>query len=115
MSAWAVTGRRCDMTSAQAATIPPRESARTIRHEMRSDSICVLTLDRPGSSANFLDRRALEELAEELDFVEETAGLRGVVFVSAKRSIFVAGADLNSMRPEAPPALWRELIEFGQR
>jgi 3-hydroxyacyl-CoA dehydrogenase/enoyl-CoA hydratase/3-hydroxybutyryl-CoA epimerase len=82
---------------------------------LRSDGICVLTLDRPGSSANFLDRRALGELAEELDLIESAPGLRGVIFISAKRSIFVAGADLNSMRPESPPAVWRELIEFGQQ
>jgi 3-hydroxyacyl-CoA dehydrogenase/enoyl-CoA hydratase/3-hydroxybutyryl-CoA epimerase len=102
------------MNAAPSAPTVPREAARTIRREMRSDGICVLTLDRPGSSANFLDRLALGELADELGFVESSAEVRGVIFVSAKRSIFVAGADLNSMRPESPPAVWRELIEFGQ-
>ena len=103
------------MSAAPSTTTLTRDTARTLRQEVRSDGICVLTLDRPGSSANFLDRRALAELAEELDSVESTADLRGVIFISAKRSIFVAGADLNSMRPESPPAVWKELIEFGQQ
>jgi 3-hydroxyacyl-CoA dehydrogenase/enoyl-CoA hydratase/3-hydroxybutyryl-CoA epimerase len=103
------------MTAAQSATIDPPEATRTIRHEVRRDGICVLTLDRPGSSANFLDQRALEEMAEELDFLEGMTELRGVVLISAKRSIFVAGADLNVMKAEAPAGQARKLIELGQR
>src|SRR6476620_1290831 len=60
---------------------------RTVRRSMREDGICVLTLDRPGSSANVFDRRALTELGEELDFVESAVDLKGLIIVSAKKTI----------------------------
>jgi len=85
---------------------------RTVRRSVREDGICVLTLDRPGSSANVFDRRALTELGEELDFIESAVDLKGLIIVSAKKTIFVAGADLKSIseHPEDAPAL----VELGQ-
>src|SRR3954451_3825560 len=70
---------------------------RTVRRSVREDGICVLTLDRPRSSANVFDRRALTELGEELDFIESAVDLKGLIIVSAKKTIFVAGADLKSI------------------
>jgi len=85
---------------------------RTLRRTVREDGICVLTLDRPGSSANVFDRRALTELGEELDFVESAPALKGLIIISAKKTIFVAGADLKSIseHPEDAP----DLVELGQ-
>jgi 3-hydroxyacyl-CoA dehydrogenase/enoyl-CoA hydratase/3-hydroxybutyryl-CoA epimerase len=87
---------------------------RTVRHTVRPDQICLLTFDRPGSAANILDQRTLAELNEELDFIERQPQLRGVVLTSAKRSIFIAGADLNMLGEEVPNEAARKLIEFGQ-
>ncbi len=92
----------------------PEQSRRTIQHSVRDDQICVLTFDRPGSAANIFDRRTLTELGEELDFIAGTPQLRGVIITSAKRSIFIAGADLNMMGENASPQDVRELIELGQ-
>jgi 3-hydroxyacyl-CoA dehydrogenase / enoyl-CoA hydratase / 3-hydroxybutyryl-CoA epimerase len=89
---------------------PPR----TVRHTVRPDQICLLTFDRPGSAANILDQRTLAELNEELDFIERQPQLRGVVLTSAKRSIFITGADLNMLGEEVPNEAARKLIEFGQ-
>ena len=33
------------------------------------EDICILTFDRPGSSANIFDRATLEELNRHLDFI----------------------------------------------
>ncbi|HEV2455332.1 MAG TPA: hypothetical protein VGY98_13795, partial [Verrucomicrobiae bacterium] len=69
----------------------------TFHRTIRDDGICLLTLDRAGSSANIFDPATLEELRAELDFIESQSGkLKGVVFASAKRSIFIAGLDLKS-------------------
>src|SRR6266849_1188611 len=77
--------------SATAAIDPPQ---RTIQRSIRDDQICVLTFDRPGSSANIFDLRTLKETAGELDFVAGAEELKGLIIISAKRSIFIAGADL---------------------
>jgi 3-hydroxyacyl-CoA dehydrogenase/alkylation response protein AidB-like acyl-CoA dehydrogenase/enoyl-CoA hydratase/carnithine racemase len=74
----------------------------------------VLTFDRPGSAANIFDPRTLNELSEELDFIAGAPQLRGVVLTSAKRSIFIAGADLKMMSDNASPHDVRDLINLGQ-
>ncbi len=87
---------------------------RTIHRTVRDDGVCVLTFDRPNSSANIFDRATLEELRQELDFIESAPQIKGVVLVSAKRSIFIAGLDLKTMGENPPLAGVREVIEFGQ-
>ena len=97
-------------TSAQ--TVEP--SRRTIQRSVRDDGICVLTFDRPGSSANIFDQRTLIELGEELDFVAASPQLKGLIITSAKRSIFIAGLDLTMVNQDASPDDVRKLIELGQ-
>ena len=97
------------------ATSPAAAAAeKTIRLVVRADGIGVLTFDRPGSSANIFDLRTLEELAQELEFIERQTELKGVIFISGKRSVFIAGADLNAMRKVASSDDARVLIERGQ-
>jgi 3-hydroxyacyl-CoA dehydrogenase/enoyl-CoA hydratase/3-hydroxybutyryl-CoA epimerase len=93
---------------------PVGNSPRTIHRMVRDDGVCVLTFDRPNSSANIFDRATLEELREELDFIESAPQINGVVLVSAKRSIFIAGLDLKTIGENPPLAGVREVIEFGQ-
>jgi 3-hydroxyacyl-CoA dehydrogenase/enoyl-CoA hydratase/3-hydroxybutyryl-CoA epimerase len=87
---------------------------RTVHLAVRDDNIAVLTFDRPNSSANLLDARTLDELDEELAFVERQTQLKGVVLTSAKHSIFIAGLDLTALREDASMADVRALIERGQ-
>lgn len=86
----------------------------TIHRTVRDDGICVLTFDRPDSSANVFDRVTLEELSRELDFIAGNPDIKGLVLVSAKKSIFIAGLDLHSINVDAPLADVRKLLEFGQ-
>ena len=90
------------------------DELRNIRRVMRDDGICVLTFDRPGSSANIFDRATLEELRQELDFIGDTPEVKGLILISAKPTIFIAGADLRRMTEGTPLAETRELLEFGQ-
>jgi len=85
---------------------------RFINRRVTDDRICVLTFDRPDSSANVFDRATLLELDDHLSFVESEQ-LRGVVLHSAKDSIFIAGADLHSLADARPDDL-SALIELGQ-
>lgn len=88
--------------------------ARPIHRHIMPGRICVLTFDRAQSSANVFDCATLWELDRHLDFVEREPGLRGLVFVSGKKSIFIAGADLHAVSEMQPEAL-REFARLGQR
>ena len=68
-----------------------------IRREVGDDHVCLLVFDRPESGANIFDAVTLDELNEHLDSVENDASLRGLIVASAKKSIFVAGADLKTL------------------
>ena len=86
-----------------------------IRREIGDDRICLLTFDRPESSANIFDAATLDELNEHLDFVENEASLRGVIIASAKKSIFIAGADLKTLVQQAREGEMRGFISKGQQ
>ena len=94
--------------------LPPAAAEKTVHLAARDDGICLVLFDRPGSSANIFDLRTLDELAQELEFIERQTELKGVIFVSNKRSVFIAGADLNAMLKVASPDDARGLIERGQ-
>jgi 3-hydroxyacyl-CoA dehydrogenase/enoyl-CoA hydratase/3-hydroxybutyryl-CoA epimerase len=102
--------RSVQSTSADADRKP------NIRRDITDDLICVLTFDRPSSSANIFDEATLRELNEHLDFIESSEGLKGVVLASAKNSIFIAGADLHALASmaEQSSANLRGFIELGQ-
>jgi 3-hydroxyacyl-CoA dehydrogenase/enoyl-CoA hydratase/3-hydroxybutyryl-CoA epimerase len=88
--------------------------AKNIRLERREDGIALVTFDRSGSSANTFDRATLDELEAIVDGLTGDAACRGIVFTSAKPSIFVAGADLRELSQLTPPQM-RAVAEQGQR
>ena len=67
-----------------------------IRRETTAENICVLTFDRDGSSANIFDRDTLLELETQIDGIWNEKP-RGLVIMSAKEDIFIAGADLKAV------------------
>jgi 3-hydroxyacyl-CoA dehydrogenase/enoyl-CoA hydratase/3-hydroxybutyryl-CoA epimerase len=75
----------------------------------------VLTFDRPESGANVFDAATLDELNEHLEAVEKDGSLRGLIIASAKKSIFVAGADLKTLLQAAKTGEMRGFIERGQQ
>src|SRR5205823_12758957 len=81
--------------------MPAVATAPMIRREIADDHICLLTFDRPESGANIFDAATLDELNEHLDFVENEASLQGLIIASAKKSIFIAGADLKTLLQQA--------------
>ncbi len=94
--------------------MPAVATAPMIRRETGDDHICVLTFDRPNSGANIFDAATLDELNEHLDAVEKDPSLRGLIVASAKKSIFVAGADLKTLLQAAKTGEMRGFIERGQ-
>ena len=95
--------------------MPAVATAPMIRREVDDDHICALTFDRPESGANIFDAATLDELNEHLDFVESDASLRGLIITSAKKSIFIAGADLKTLLQQSQSGEMRTFIAKGQR
>ena len=86
-----------------------------IRREIGDDRVCILTFDRPDSGANIFDAPTMSELSEHADAIERDNSLRGLILASAKKSIFIAGADLKTLLKQAPTGEMREFITEGQR
>ncbi len=86
-----------------------------IRREMGHDGVCLLTFDRPESGANIFDAATLHDLAGHLDFLEKETALKGVIVTSAKKSIFIAGADLQTLLRQAQTGEMRAFIAEGQQ
>ena len=86
-----------------------------IQREIGDDRVCVLTFDRPDSGANIFDAATMQELGEHVDAIERDNSLRGLIIISAKKSIFIAGADLKTLLKQAPSGEMRGFIAEGQR
>lgn len=57
--------------------------------------VAVLTLDLPGKSANLLSSAVLDEIETRLDEMAAAEDALGLVIASAKKGVFIAGADLT--------------------
>jgi 3-hydroxyacyl-CoA dehydrogenase/enoyl-CoA hydratase/3-hydroxybutyryl-CoA epimerase len=85
-----------------------------IRSEITPEGLSIVTFDRVGSAANIFDRATLQELDAAIDTIGSDKAVKGVVFFSAKPSIFVAGADLHALQTLGDDDLER-FIELGQQ
>ncbi len=85
---------------------PKPEASGPYRHfklTRDSDGVAWLLFDREGSSANTLSADVLEELDSVLAALESQRPT-GIVIRSAKKSGFIAGADVNEFRGASDPA-----------
>ncbi len=82
--------------------------------ERDSDDIVWLTADKPGTSTNVLSSQVLRELDALLDRISSPAP-RGVVVISAKKSGFVAGADIREFTGITGSESGYRLIHAGQQ
>jgi 3-hydroxyacyl-CoA dehydrogenase/enoyl-CoA hydratase/3-hydroxybutyryl-CoA epimerase len=82
----------------------------TIHRKLLDDGTCVLTFDRPGSPVNIFDVPTLKELDAQLG---DLAGVRVLILASAKKSVFVAGADIHLFTQMSMEEL-TAFVELGQ-
>src|SRR6267143_1890156 len=92
-----------------------RATGPMIRREIGADGICVLTFDRPESGANIFDAPTMRDLSSHLDAIEKDSSIKGVIVTSAKKSIFIAGADLKTLLKKAQTGELRGFIAEGQK
>jgi len=86
-----------------------------IRREIGDGGLCILTFDRPESGANIFDAATMQNLREHVDAIEKDASIKGVIVTSAKKSIFIAGADLKTLLKQAQTGQMRGFISEGQK
>jgi 3-hydroxyacyl-CoA dehydrogenase / enoyl-CoA hydratase / 3-hydroxybutyryl-CoA epimerase len=88
-----------------------------LHREISAAGHCVLTFDRPDSTANIFDEATFAELNAQLDFLvsPEAGAIKGVIFRSAKPKIFLAGADLIGFTKDPSPEKIESLIRVGQQ
>ena len=67
-----------------------------IHFEIQDDGIAHVIFDRKDSAANIFDEQTGRELSEHIDAIAANPTIKGVVFLSAKDTIFIAGADINA-------------------
>ncbi len=81
---------------------------------MSDDHLWTITFDQPDSSANVFNDETLDSLSAALDEVGSDDSAKGVIFISAKPSIFIAGADLKAVAEVESEDELRDLICKGQ-
>ncbi len=86
-----------------------------IHLDFGGDGVAVLTFDRAGSSANVFDEAVLLELEERITALEARRDLKGVLLLSAKPRIYIAGADLNSFAKDFSPEALGRIVDHGHR
>src|SRR6202051_4344170 len=79
-----------------------------------ADGILWLTLDKPGTSANVLSSEVLVELDTLLRPLHHSPP-RGIVVISAKKSGFIAGADIKEFTGITDAESGYRLIHAGQQ
>ena len=94
----------------------PSVATRTlVQREIGDDRVCILTFDRPESGANIFDAGTMTEFGEHVEAISRDSSIRGLIITSAKKSIFIAGADLKTLLKQAPSGEMRGFIAEGQR
>jgi 3-hydroxyacyl-CoA dehydrogenase/enoyl-CoA hydratase/3-hydroxybutyryl-CoA epimerase len=86
----------------------------SIKREQHGE-VVTITFDQEKSVANVFNEDMFAELNDQLDYIENNQkSIRGVIFKSAKPSIFIAGADLKSFADDPTPERISYLIKLGQ-
>ena len=75
------------------------------------EDIVSIVMDVPGSSANVLDDRLFDALDRTISQLATQGNIKGVILISAKPTIFVAGADLQRIR-DTPDFSQQQIVEF---
>ena len=77
-----------------------------------TDGIFLAGFDYFGKSVNVLNGESMSEWQEIVQFVEQSAAIKGVVFVSMKEGNFCAGADLEQMHDAQQRRSFQEIEQL---
>jgi len=77
--------------------MPEKTTNKNIDFKIDQNQIAWVTFDLQGEKVNKLSRVVLTELREILTGLQGNKTLKGLIFISAKDSIFIAGADIKEI------------------
>lgn len=78
------------------------------------EEVAYLTFDLPNEKVNKLSGVVLKELDDALDILAQRAGLKLLIIKSAKKDIFIAGADIKEIENVKTEKEAREVVAKGQ-
>ncbi len=73
------------------------ERDNALRIDKRTDGVAVVWMDVPGDSVNTLKEDFADEFAEAFSHLEHAEDVKAVVFASAKKDNFIAGANIDML------------------
>ena len=80
-----------------------------------NDSLAVVTFDVPDEKVNKFSTPVMEELSGLTDRLSAANGIAALLFVSAKKDIFIAGADVREIESIGSPEEGRTKSAVGQQ
>jgi 3-hydroxyacyl-CoA dehydrogenase/enoyl-CoA hydratase/3-hydroxybutyryl-CoA epimerase len=84
------------------------------RLEVEPDGLALLTFDSPGEKVNKYSTPVMLELDALLDALAKRTDVKGLLLVSGKPDIFIAGADVNEIARVTDPAAIADGVRKGQ-
>jgi 3-hydroxyacyl-CoA dehydrogenase / enoyl-CoA hydratase / 3-hydroxybutyryl-CoA epimerase len=81
--------------------------------KMIENEIGILTFDYPDSKANKFNTATMAELNEKIDEIAKKSEIKCLLFMSAKSSIFIAGADISEIKDITDPQQGYEVGKKG--
>ncbi len=84
----------------------------TIKFDVDSDGIALLTIDLPGRSMNVIDEAVSRDLREVIEKVAADPAIKGAVITSGKPA-FLAGADLGMLGAQAGASSVQDMFEHA--
>jgi 3-hydroxyacyl-CoA dehydrogenase/enoyl-CoA hydratase/3-hydroxybutyryl-CoA epimerase len=92
---------------------PAPAGSQAFTRETDSNGVTWLTFDQPDSPVNLWSEATLREFVWHVERLEHDSSCRALVIRSAKPRVFIAGADLKTLR-NLHPARLEQLIWLGQ-
>jgi 3-hydroxyacyl-CoA dehydrogenase/enoyl-CoA hydratase/3-hydroxybutyryl-CoA epimerase len=80
----------------------------------RQTGVANLIFDLPNEKINKLSKPVLEELERAINVIDGNKGIRVVIISSAKKDIFIAGADINEIKSITTEKEAKEKVSKGQ-
>lgn len=87
---------------------------KSLKLEIDKNGVANLILDLPGDKVNKLSKPVLEELESALNVIDGNKAIRILLITSAKKGIFIAGADINEIRDITSEKDARIKVKRGQ-
>jgi len=81
----------------------------------RDGDVAVIVFDLPGESVNKFSAAVKDEFAALVPALRDDAGVRGIVLISGKPDVFIAGADIEEFVATKTEEGFRRLSREGQR